>query len=185
MVHDQNAGTDSFSGVRSSTGQRDNQQGAHTTVTTKFPGQFGPMQPVGPNPFGPQSAPSQGAAPSGKDRLEKLVAIIGETGVSDQHDLAQLCEAVRALEHYVAVNLMMSAAELQAGAKQMDKRRGLISGFTASRRMKKVTKAMTAAASSAADAAGQIISAYSIFEKEFEADLEGRKAKQRRGFDIT
>jgi hypothetical protein len=51
--------------------------------------------------------------------------------------------------------------------------------------MRKVTKAMTAAASSAADSAGQIIAAYSIFEKEFEEDLSGRQAKKRKGFDIA
>lgn len=176
MGHNPDGGTDSFSGVRSSTGQR----GPQTRVTTTYPG-----QPAGQNPFEQPAAQSPGAAPTGKDKLARLVGVIGETGLEDQHDLAQWAEAIRALQHFVAVNLQMGAAELQAGAKQMDKRKGLISGFTAARRMKKVTKAITASAASAADSAGQIIAAYAIFEKEFEADLHGRQPKQaRRGFDI-
>jgi uncharacterized phage infection (PIP) family protein YhgE len=129
-----------------------------------------------------------GPVSSGSDKLDALVRALDDVELSDQHSLNAFCEALRKLASRLAVETAIGSGQLTAGAKVMAKGTGnpLLMGLDVRLKMRKVTKALDSASDHLGDAAAQAVTAWSVFEAEFEEALNksARKAATPRGFTI-
>ena len=126
-----------------------------------------------------KAAADPGTVSSGSDKLDALVRALDDVELTDQHSLNAFCEALRKLSSRLAVETAIGAGQLTAGAKEMAKGSGkwFLMGLDVRYSMRKVTKALEAASDSLGDAAASAVSAWAIFEAEFDEVLNKAATK--------
>jgi hypothetical protein len=139
---------------------------------------------VPPMPSQPPAAPAD-AVPSQRGSLTSLIQHLETVTFETPAEVAEFCEAVRALGHRIAVECHLGGTELHESLKAEAKNKGKLNipNFDMLRAGKKVVRKLNSAAAHFQDGAGEAVAAWKTFEKEFEPLMDGGKKPQtRKGF---
>lgn len=136
----------------------------------------------------PAPAPSP-VTPDGNKNLALLVKSLETIQISSVGELNEFLEALRALSRMLAVYTALAAGEAKANMTAAAKSNARLStpGFNARMSIRRVTKHIDAAANSLADTAALAVSAWTTFEKEFDAVLQNsaHTPRAKRKFDFN
>jgi hypothetical protein len=146
-----------------------------------------PAAANGRMPAQPTHAPTApaDAVPSQRGSLTSLIQHLETVTFETPSEVAEFCEAVRALGHRIAVECHLGGTELHESLRAEAKQKGKLNipNFDMLRAAKKVIRKLNDAAAHFQDGAAQAVAAWKTFEKEFEPLMDGGKKPQtRKGF---
>lgn len=121
--------------------------------------------------------------------LGAMGAAMDKIDILDQHGLNEYLESGRRLLHALAMNIVLQGGQVEAGLKEQAKSNAKfnIPGWSARMAIRRVLKRMNGSADHCASAAGDLVGAWVVFEREFESVLAGSSPKPAaaKGFTIA
>lgn len=150
----------------------------------------GVIDMASPTKARPSASTSKTPAPAptpvkgtGSRSIDVLLKALDDVEFGGSGDIHRFCEALRALGHKLAVETSMSSGQLEARLKAEAKSNATLNipGVNARTAIRRVVRQLSGAADHFADAAACAVSAWTTYEKEFDALIypEGKKPTKR------